>query len=90
MDMSAQTYQVGAHFAALIEGILMAPLKTIERFFCISSSPAGLCYVYSLRIFNSGFFPSLDEIVQVCSYNFGLITIHGLKTQKRCKGLHKI
>ena len=21
----------------------MAPLKTIERFFCISSSPAGLC-----------------------------------------------
>ena len=44
MDMSAQTYQVGAHFAALIEGILMAPLKTIERFFCISSSPAGLCF----------------------------------------------
>ena len=40
--MSAQTYQVGAHFAALIEGILMAPLKTIERVFCISSSPAGL------------------------------------------------
>ena len=31
--MSAQTYQVGAHFAALIEEILMAPLKTIERFF---------------------------------------------------------
>ena len=33
MDMSAQTYQVGTHFAALIEGILMEPLKTIERFF---------------------------------------------------------
>ena len=43
--MSAQTYQVGAHFAALIKGILMAPLKTIERVFCISSSPAGLCSI---------------------------------------------
>ena len=31
--LSAQTYHVGAHFAALIQGILMAPLKTIERFF---------------------------------------------------------
>ena len=40
--MSAQTYQVGAHFEALIQGILMAALKTIERFFSISSSPAGL------------------------------------------------
>ena len=43
MDVSAQTYQVGAHFAAPIEGVLMAPLKTIERFSCISTSPAGLC-----------------------------------------------
>ena len=31
--MSAQTYQVGAHFEALIEGVLMAPLKLFERFF---------------------------------------------------------
>ena len=31
--MSAQTYQVGAHFAALIEGVLVAPSKTIERVF---------------------------------------------------------
>ena len=27
--MSAQTHQVGAHFVALIEGIIMAPLKII-------------------------------------------------------------
>ena len=28
--MSAQIYQVGAHLEALIDGILMAPLKTFE------------------------------------------------------------
>ena len=28
--------------------------------------------------------------IQVCFYNFGLITIHGLKTQKNCEGVHKI
>ena len=42
----AQIYQVWAYFKALTVGILMAPLKTTERFFCISSSPAGLCLVY--------------------------------------------
>ena len=31
--MSAKTYQVGAHFEALIEGVLMASLKTFARFF---------------------------------------------------------
>ena len=35
--MSAQTYQVGAHFKALIKGILMAAMKTLEKFFFISS-----------------------------------------------------
>ena len=28
--------------------------------------------------------------LQVCFYNFGLITIHGLKTQKNSKGFHEI
>ena len=46
--MSAQTYQEGAHFAAIIEKILMSPFKTIERFFCISSSSAGLWYITRL------------------------------------------
>ena len=41
--MSAETYQVGAHFKALIKAILVAPLKSFERFFRISSFPAGLC-----------------------------------------------
>ena len=45
-EVSADTYQVGAHFKALIKAILVAPLKSFERFFCISSSPAGLCLVY--------------------------------------------
>ena len=31
--MSAQTYQVGTHLEALIEGVPMAPLKTFEIFF---------------------------------------------------------
>ena len=43
VEVSAETYQVGAHFKALIKAILVAPLKSFERFFRISSSPAGLC-----------------------------------------------
>ena len=35
--MSAQTYQVGAHFKALNKGILMAAIKMLEKFFFISS-----------------------------------------------------
>ena len=30
---SAETYQVGAHFKALIKAILVAPSRTLERFF---------------------------------------------------------
>ena len=62
MDMSAKTYQVATHFAALIEGILMAPLKTIERFFLhfnflcrtVSLNSAGNCsWAKKLAIFKS-------------------------------------
>ena len=35
--MSAQTYQVGAHFKALNKGILVAAMKMLEKFFLISS-----------------------------------------------------
>ena len=42
VEVSAETYQVGAHFKALIKAILVTPLKSFESFFCISSSPAGL------------------------------------------------
>ena len=45
VEVSAETYQVGAHFKALIKAILVAPLKSFERFFRISSFPAGLCVV---------------------------------------------
>ena len=47
VEVSAETYQVGAHFKALIKAILVAPLKSFERFFRISSSPAGLCFCVS-------------------------------------------
>ena len=43
VEMSAEPYQVGAHLKALIKAILVVPLKSFERFFRISSSPAGLC-----------------------------------------------
>ena len=33
VEKSAETYQVGAHFKALIKAILVAPLKSFERFF---------------------------------------------------------
>ena len=36
VEVSAQTYQVGAHFKALIKAVLVALLKTFERFFSIS------------------------------------------------------
>ena len=40
---SAETYQVGAHFKALIKAILVAPSRTLEKFFFISCLPAALC-----------------------------------------------
>ena len=49
VEMSAETYQVGAHFKALIKAILVAALKSFERFFRISSSPTGLCNCHRRR-----------------------------------------
>ena len=46
--MQAETYQVGAHFKALIRAILVALLKSFESFFRISSPPAGLWLVLRL------------------------------------------
>ena len=50
VEMSAETYQVGAHFKALIKAILVSPLKSSERFFRISSSHAGLCVFFDLYV----------------------------------------
>ena len=35
---SAETYQVGAHFKALIKGIFVAAMKTLENFFSFQVS----------------------------------------------------
>ena len=51
--MSAQTYQVGAHFTALIEGILMAPLKTIEKVFFAFRVPLPDCVAKVVVVANS-------------------------------------
>ena len=53
VEVSAETYQVGAHFKALIKAILVAPLKSFERFFRISSFPAGLCLANDGDIFGT-------------------------------------
>ena len=37
VEVSAQTYQVQAHFKALNKAVLVALLKTVEKFFSISS-----------------------------------------------------
>ena len=50
VEMSAETYQVGTHFKALIKAMLVAPLKSFERFFRISSSPARLCSALTIDI----------------------------------------
>ena len=55
VEVSAETYQVGAHFKALIKAILVAPLKSFERFFRISSSPAGLCKIINLSFIFTAF-----------------------------------
>ena len=38
VKVSAQTYQVGAHFKALTKGILVAAMKTLEIFFSFQMS----------------------------------------------------
>ena len=46
VEVSAQTYHVGAHFKALIKAILVAPLKSLENFFFISSVAEAQCGRY--------------------------------------------
>ena len=38
VEVSAQTYQVGAHFKAFNKAVLVAPLKTLENFFSLQES----------------------------------------------------
>ena len=42
---SAETYQVGAHFKALIKAILVAPSRTLERFFSFRVSLPRCAYI---------------------------------------------
>ena len=46
VEVSDETYQVGAHFEALMKAIFVSPLNYFERFFRISNSPAGLWFHY--------------------------------------------
>ena len=43
VEVSAQTYQVGAHFKALNKAVLVALLKTFEKFFSISRVAEAPC-----------------------------------------------
>ena len=76
VEMSAETYQVGAHFKALIEAILVAPLKSFERFFRILSSPAGLCpltYSHLLHFYDDGPLHTSWSLVGVVDPSFSLV-----------------
>ena len=42
VEMSAETYQMGAHFKALVKAILVAPLKSFERFFLYVEFPSQI------------------------------------------------
>ena len=48
VEVSAQIYQVGAHFKALNEAVLVALLKALEKFFSILTVGEAQC-----RQFNS-------------------------------------
>ena len=43
VEMSSETYQVGAHFKALIMAIPVAPLKSFERVFFAFRVPLPVC-----------------------------------------------
>ena len=44
VEVSAQTYQVGAHFKAPNKAVLVAEVKTFEKFFSISIVAEAQCY----------------------------------------------
>ena len=46
VEVSAQTYQVGAHFKALNKAVLVALLKTFEKFFSISRVAEAQCWKF--------------------------------------------
>ena len=52
--MASPDYQVGAHFEALGEGVLMAPSKSIGYFFAISSCPEVRWHVKVLSNYVDG------------------------------------
>ena len=43
LGLASPDYQVGAHFEALDEGVLVAGSKSFEHFFAISKPAAALC-----------------------------------------------
>ena len=43
VEVSTETYQVGAHFKALNKAVLVAALKTLEKFFFISTVTEAQC-----------------------------------------------
>ena len=74
VEVSAETYQVGAHFKALIKAILVAPLKSFERFFCILSSPAGLWGGFLLRLILAIWILSQSNEFLAQIYHFGSVS----------------
>ena len=55
VEVSSQTYQVGAHFKALNKAVLVLLLKTLEKFFSISSVAEAQWHVNDVSLFRPTF-----------------------------------
>ena len=72
--MEAPDYRVGAHFEALVEGVVLAALESTGYFFPISMSLQVQCVHYTVSRSASGEYVSgeiseisiFDVIVRIC------------------------
>ena len=70
---SAETYQVGAHFKALIKAILVAPSRTLEKFFsfhvslprCAGILPSSSCSSGSMPRGDCGGVSGILDLVEL-------------------------
>ena len=80
VDPSVETYQVGAHFKALIKDILVAPSRILENFFFISCLPAALCKVtMKICTFKAGYKRDRPDLLRGHSFQSFHEPIHSAK-----------
>ena len=72
VDPSAEKYQVGVHFKALIEAILVAPSRILENFFFISCLTAALWIQWMAFQVNQPHGGQVDEPIMTKVFHTGL------------------